>query len=92
MADENTAALPLKTHFSGNRCSAAGSDFLKNMALRSAHGKGDLLRRFLKICGMPRSIETIYDSSSKWAYSYYNGISHKISDCFAIVVGYPSTC
>jgi len=32
-ADENTAALPLKTHFSGNRCSAAGSHFLKNTAL-----------------------------------------------------------
>ena len=32
-ADENTAVLPLKTHFSGNRCSAAGSDFLNNTAL-----------------------------------------------------------
>ena len=36
-SDENLAVLPLKTHFSGNRCSAAGSDFLKNTALWLRH-------------------------------------------------------
>jgi len=47
-ADENTASLPLKTHFSGNRCSAAGSDFLKNTAL------------WLRHCTMYWTILTLY--------------------------------